>query len=140
MKAISRVPIIAIMLCLLFTGCEFEVTTANISDVKLCARLTGDICSEDNPVFSPNESQFYVSCELKNAPENTYVTFVWKYVEGSPIVIDEVTLNSSHYGINVNLKSSLSRPNNGWPTGKYEVVIMVGKNDKAPHVKTFEVR
>ncbi|MFC2106827.1 hypothetical protein ACFLRY_00680 [Bacteroidota bacterium] len=140
MKAISRVSTIVIMLSLFLTGCDFEVTTANIKDVKVCDRLSGELCGQDSPIFMSRDPQIFVSCKLKNAPENTIVTFIWKYVEGDPIIIDKVTVNSSDQGLNLDLNSSLSRPNNGWPTGKYEVEIRVGGTDGSPEVKSFEVR
>ena len=128
------------MLSIILTSCEFDVTTANIKDVKTCVYISGDLCDQENLVFNPNDPQIYVSCKLKNAPENTLVTFIWTYVEGDPIIIDEVTLNSSDYGIDVDMSSNLSRPNNGWPVGKYEVVIKIGDNDSSPKLKHFEVR
>lgn len=131
---------LTIALSILLTSCEFEVTTANIKDIKTCVFLSDDLCDQEDPVFNPSDPQIYVSCKLKNAPDNTLVTFVWTYVEGDPIIIDEVTLNSSDYGIDVDMSSSLSRPNNGWPIGKYEVVIEIGNHDSSPQIKPFEVR
>ena len=129
-----------LLLSIILSSCEFEVTTAHIKDIKTCVTLSGDLCDYENSVFSTDEPQIYVSCKLKNAPENTLVTFIWTYVEGDTIIIDEVTLNSSDYGIDVNMSSNLSRPNNGWPVGNYEVVIKIGDNDSSPQVKPFEVR
>ncbi|MFK5855330.1 MAG: hypothetical protein QM503_04300 [Bacteroidota bacterium] len=129
-----------IIASIILSSCEFEVTTAHIKDIKTCIYLNGDLCEHENPIFSPNDPQIYVSCKLKNAPENTLVTFVWTYVEGNPIIIDKVTLNSSDYGIDVDLNSRLSQPNSGWPIGSYEVVISIGNNDSSPHIKSFEVR
>ncbi len=126
---------------IILTSCEFEVTTAHINDIKTCVYLSGDLCDSENLTFNTNDPQIYVSCKLKNAPENTLVTFIWTYVEGdNPIIIDKVTLNSSDYGIDVDMNSNLSRPNNGWPIGKYEIIIKIGNNDSTPHVKTFEVK
>ena len=122
----------------LLTSCEFEVTTASLNDIKTCINISGDLCDQDNIVFSPNDPQIYVSCKLKNAPANTKVLFVWKYVEGETIIIDEVTLNSSDHGTDLDMNSSLSRPNNGWPTGKYEVEIKIEGDN--PVIKTFTVQ
>lgn len=121
------------------SSCEFEATTAHLTDIKTCVMLSGDLCDQENPVFNTTDPQIYVSCKLKNAPENTLITFVWKYMEGEPIIIDEVTLNSSAHGINLDLNSSLSRPNNGWPIGKYTVEITIGDGGST-EVKTFQVR
>ncbi len=125
---------------LITAGCNFELTTANIADVKVCNNLNGNLCGNDVAVFGPSDPQIVISCKLKNAPSGTLVTFTWKYVEGDPIIIDQVTLDSEDRGTNLDLHSSLSRPNNGWPTGKYAVEISIGSNDASPEVKNFEVR
>ena len=138
-KSINFITLL-ILASLIFSSCEFEVTTAKVVDIKTCIYLNGDLCEHENPIFSPNDPQIYVSCKLKNAPENTLVTFVWSYVEGNPVIIDKVTLNSSDYGIDVDLNSRLSQPNSGWPIGSYEVVIKIGDNDSSPQIKPFEVR
>ena len=132
--------IISMVVTVIFISCEFEVTTAHIKNIKTCVYLSGDLCDNENPVFNTNDPQIYVSCKLKNAPENTLVTFIWTYVEGGLIIIDKVTLNSSDYGIDCNMSSNLSKPNNGWPIGKYEIIIKIGNNDDSLQVKSFEVR
>lgn len=126
------------VMSMLFASCEFEVSTARINDIKICANLSGDLCDQDLPVFHPNDPQLVVSCKLNNAPSDTEVTFVWKYVEGEEIIIDQAILNSSDYGTDVDMHSTLSKPNNGWPVGKYQVEILLG-ND-TPLVKTFKVQ
>lgn len=123
---------------MLVASCEFEVSTARINDIKVCTNLAGELCDQDLPVFHPNDPQIIVSCKLSNAPSDTEITFVWKYIEGDELVIDQVILNSSDYGTDVDMHSRLSKPNNGWPMGKYQVEILLG-ND-APLVKTFKVQ
>ncbi len=140
MKKLFYLVLILILGYFAFQGCEFEVTTANISDVKMCTNFNGSLCNDDVPVFNTSEGSLYASCKLKNAPENTQVTFTWKYLEGQALVIDQVTLNSADKGINLDLHTSLSRPNNGWPQGKYAVEIAIGNNDTDPEVKHFEIR
>ncbi len=125
---------------IMLSSCNFEFTTANVKDIKICESLSGSLCNSDNSVLSTNIPEIYISCKLKNAPDNTKVTFTWKYLEEPQVVIDEVTLNSENKGTSLNLHSSLSRPNNGWPTGKYAVEISIGEDDKSPKVKNFEIR
>lgn len=124
----------------MLTSCNLEFTTANVADVKVCEELNGNLCNSDHAVLSTAANEISASCKLKNAPSDTRITFTWKYLEGSPIIIDEVTLDSGDKGSNLDLNSTLSRPNNGWPAGKYAVEIRIGENDKSPEIKTFEIR
>ncbi len=137
----KKLAIIVIILGgLVLNSCEFEVTTAHVKDIKLCNEIYGTFCDNDQTVFNPGDPEIILSCKLKNAPENTHVVFTWKYMEEPPVVIDQITLNSADKGTTLDLKSSLSRPNNGWPKGKYAVEIGIGDNDDSPKVKHFEVR
>lgn len=141
MNISSKIITTTMILSIILSSCEFEVTTAHLTDIKMCINLIDECCDQNDLVFNTDDPQIYVSCKLKNAPSNTFVTFVWKYVEGDhPIIIDEVTLNSSELGINLNLNSSLSKPYNGWPIGKYEIEISVGDNDNDQEVICFLVR
>ncbi len=139
MRKLQKLTGLVFLLCIGLSSCEFEATTAHLEDIKTCVSLSGQLCAQENPVFDTNDRQIYVSCKLKNAPENTLVTFVWKYVEGEPVIIDKVTLSSSDKGTNLDLSSNLSRPDNGWPKGKYKIEISIG-NTASAEVKTFEVR
>lgn len=139
-KAIKSIWLLVLAI-MLITSCEFEVTTAHIEDITICTALDGDICESNTPIISSSDPNIYVSCKLKNAPQNTIVTFIWKYTDGEdPIIIDEITLNSSDIGVNVDLNSSLSKPYNGWPNGKYEVEISIDGDENDPRIKYFEVR
>ncbi|MDA3905466.1 MAG: hypothetical protein PF484_05260 [Bacteroidales bacterium] len=131
--------IVAFIALIVYTGgCEFS--SASISDGKICTSMNGSACSSDNSVITGNPSEIYASCELKYAPESTDIKFIWYYYGQSKIEIDQVTLNSGTNGSNVEVHSSLSRPNNGWPAGDYEVVIQLMIEGKDPIVKSFEVR
>jgi len=138
MKKISL--ILPVIMMLITASCEFDFSTANISDVRVCTSMSGNLCGNDNSTLSISTQNIFVSCKLKNAPPDTKVKFTWKYVEGEPLVIDEVVLNSEDRGTNLDLHSSLSRPYNGWPKGKYAVEIRIGGNDDTPEVKNFQIR
>lgn len=129
-----------VIMTVLVSSCEFAFTTANVSDVKVCNDMSGALCSNDNSTLSTSTQNIFVSCKLKNAPENTKVRFIWKYVEGEPLIIDEVVLNSEDKGMSLDLHSSLSRPYNGWPQGKYAVEIQIEDDEKSPVIKNFEIR
>lgn len=131
--------ILGLLFYLVYTGgCEFS--TASISDVKVCTSMNGNICSNDNDVISGNPAAIYVSCKLKYAPEATDVKFTWYYYGQTKFQIAEVSMNSGSKGSNLDLHSNLSRPNNGWPSGDYEVVIQIMVEGKDPIVKKFTIQ
>lgn len=140
---ISPIRCIVIFISIIFTlsSCEFNITTAHVENIKVCSYLEGKLCTANTPVFGTKVPVIYASCNLKNAPENTLVTFVWKYtINDDTIVIDELTLNSSDKGINLDLNCSLSKPYNDWPVGSYEVNVIIVDSHKEPKVRYFEVR
>jgi len=66
----------------LFASCELSVSTAKVDNVQMCRNLKGEICDQDIQIFSPDDKLIYISCNLENAPSNTIVSFIWKFVEG----------------------------------------------------------
>lgn len=130
---------VAIIAILFFTsGCEYS--SATISDAKVCTSLNGNICNSDDVIISGNPAILYASCALKYAPENTEIKFSWYYYGQTKIEIDNVILNSGANGTDLDVFSSLSRPNNGWPSGDYEVVIQLMIQGKDPLVKQFRIQ
>jgi len=119
-------------------GCNFS--TANINDVKMCTSVNDNQCASDNSVFSQGTAEIFVSCHLNNAPNDTDVEFAWFYYGQEKVAIDAVKLNSGDNIGTINLQSSLSRPNNGWPIGEYEIVITILETEKDPIIKKFSVK
>lgn len=119
---------------------DVDLNSAHIENVQACTSLAGDQCGGDQTFFQINSPQVVVSCELKNPPTDTKVEFTWNYLSNGITKIDAVTLNSGDKIGTVNMHSSLSRPNNGWPQGDYEVVIKILETDKEPVVKKFYVK
>ncbi|MCD4772246.1 MAG: hypothetical protein K8R41_02545, partial [Bacteroidales bacterium] len=66
--------------------------------------------------------------------------FAWFYYGQEKVRIDAVKLNSGDQIGTLNLQSSFTRPNNGWPVGEYEVVITILGTEKEPVVKKFSVQ
>lgn len=137
-KNLSILSVIAFIMFV--SSCSFNVTTANIDNVKMCTSINNNQCSSDNPNFKSNTREIFISCNLNNAPNNTEVEFAWFYYGQKKISIDAVKLNSGDKIGTINLQSSLSRPNNGWPLGEYEVVITILGTEKEPVVKKFSVQ
>jgi hypothetical protein len=116
-----------------------SVSTARITDVMVCESVSDNQCLADQPVFNTDTREIFCSVIVKNAPGGTAVTFSWFYQGESRVAIDAVTLDTPEGGTTFNMQSSLSKPNNGWPTGVYEVVISLGTDNADPVVKTFVV-
>jgi hypothetical protein len=76
---------------------------------------------------------------LHNAPNDTKVQFAWYYLGQDRIAIDAVTLSSGDEIGSLKMNSSLNRPNKGWPSGEYEVVITILGTEKEPIIKKFSI-
>ncbi|MDD4192164.1 MAG: hypothetical protein PHI28_12590 [Mangrovibacterium sp.] len=120
-------------------SCQCNVSTAKVSDVKICTVLTGNLCDQDYPVISSSAGEIFASCVLKHGVADTKVKFSWMYYGDTKIEIDHVVLDTGDKMGNLELHSSLSRPNNGWPKGVYEVVIQVQTDNAKPVSKQFTI-
>ncbi len=131
---------VAITLLYALNSCECSVSTARVTDAKVCTQLDGNLCTQDNETLPASAREIYASCTLKNAPENTDVKFTWYYYGDTKFEIDNVILSSGENFGNLDMYSSLSRPNNGWPRGVYEVTIEVVTDNAKPVVKQFNIQ
>jgi hypothetical protein len=139
-RTVIILSIVAIIIIIVARGgCEFNVSTAKVTDVKICTALADGLCDNDNPVLSTAAMDIFASCILKHSVAETRVKFTWFYYGETKIEIDNVELNTGDKIGNLNLHSSLSRPNNGWPIGVYEVVIEVQTDNADPVVKQFSI-
>ncbi len=116
-------------------GCDGEVsfTTASLSE----ATMATGIDSESKPVgatnvFEANTPEIFCSVKLSNAPSDTEVLSEWVYIKGeledvTDHVIDSfpVVTDGTRY-----IEFSMTRPDNGWPTGEYEMVLYVDGKEK----------
>lgn len=120
-------------------SCQCNVSTAKVSELKVCTSLSGKLCSQDLPVLSSAADEIYASCLLKYAVADTKVQFSWLYYGDTKFEIDHVVLNTGDNAGNLELHSSLSRPVKGWPKGVYEVVVQVQTDNAKPVVKQFTI-
>ncbi len=125
---------------ILINSCECSFTSSKIADVKICTSLNGNLCNQDINIIDPSANTIYASCILKYAPENTNVKFTWYYYGDTKIEIDNVVLNSGTNIGNIDLFSSLSRPNRGWPKGVYEITIEIIGDNSTPIIKQFNIQ
>jgi len=133
------ISVLAITVAVIFALSRCNVSTANLSDVKVCESVQDNQCASDNPVFDVTTPEIYCSVVVNNAPAGTPVTFSWFYQGDSRMAIDAVTINTPDGGTTFNMQSSLNIPNNGWPTGIYEVEIALGTDNAKPIVKSFVI-
>ncbi len=137
----SILSLFTIAALLLLQSCNMEFSSASIDNLQTCHQLEGNLCDQSVDVFHPNSPQIVSSCQLHYAPPETIVTFTWKYIEGTEdIIIDAVSMNTGNEGSDLELHSSLSRPNNGWPAGRYAVDIIIGEDKSSLQTIEFEVR
>jgi hypothetical protein len=126
------------------TGCTGEVgfTTASLSKATMCKSVDSETREPVEPtnVFSPDTPEIFCSVNLSNAPSDTEVSSEWIYVKGeledvSDYLIDKVsiTTDGTRY-----VSFSVTRPDNGWPTGDYKVVLYLDGNEKTS--VTFKVQ
>lgn len=140
MKKFFKYLLLTIVVLILLVIVFGDLNTAHIANVKVCTELSGESCENGQAFFQTNSPQIVVSCELKNPPTNTQVEFSWNYLSKGLTKIDAVTLSSGDHIGTINMHSILSRPNNGWPRGDYEIIIRILDTDKEPLVKRFSIK
>ena len=134
MKKINPRVLFAVLVLVLSTlACEFNASTANISDAYMARDNQG---AGRTTVFAQDET-FYCIIQLANAPDDTTVKVVWYAVnvqDTEPnLLIDQVETTSGDGVIPFNLT------NNGlWPLGTYKVEIYL--NGALDRTLNFEVQ
>jgi len=127
-------------LLLVAAGCN--VSTANLSNVKICDKLDGDQCSSDMSSLDKETPVFYVTADLDNAPSDTKIKIDWRYLSGEignePQDVYSANLTSGENSDYV--QSSLERTTATWPKGEYEVVLKIETDNAEPIHKKFSVK
>ncbi len=136
----SRLAVVFLGLPLFLAGCRFssaKITGSSLTDEfdrkEVKAKRT-------RTVFATNQEKIYDVVSYAYCPKGTKVAVVWKYLGGPPgspppQQIDRVEQEIRGTG---RVAFSLSRPNKGWPRGKYAAEIYL--NDKLARTDTFEVK
>ncbi|MFN8383193.1 MAG: hypothetical protein U0V02_14710 [Anaerolineales bacterium] len=114
-------------------ACEFNASTANISDAYLARDEQG---ANRTTVFAQDEI-FYCIIQLANAPDDTTVKVVWYAVNAQNtdpnLLIDQVEATSGDGIIPFNLTN-----NGSWPLGTYKAEIYL--NGMLDRTLDFEVQ
>jgi hypothetical protein len=124
--------LLAIILATL--ACNFSASTANIKDAYLSTDTDG---ADQTTTFAPEDSTFYLTVILANAPSDTVTRAVWYAANVDTIEpntkLDEASLTQGDGNLSFTLNNSQA-----WPAGDYKVEIYL--NDKLDRTLDFNVQ
>ena len=128
------------LLVLVLLACGCELTTANISSVKLTKDKAGSV---EASTFAPHDI-IYTKATVSNVPSPVKLTFrvVAEKVEGHPDNTPVPVENTQELPDDGWVLFTLEPPPNGWPVGKYRAEIrMLTESGTQKHQKdaTFTV-
>jgi hypothetical protein len=114
--------------CYMLPACN--VSTANLSDVKLCTeKNSSGVCDSDASTFPASTPVIYCSASLKNAPSGTKVTFEWKH-DGTSMGKADVETSSGTVSSNFTTNGAVE-------PGKYSVTVSLNTDNSKPVTKDF---
>ncbi len=122
--------LIVLVIVAALNGGEIDFTTAGITNVQTATQIDQ---ATSKPIgvtntFATSAPVIYATASVKNSPMDTVIKSEWWYPD-SNILIDQAEIKTTMP--NQNFYFSLSRPNNGFPPGNYEVKLFIdGKEDK----------
>jgi len=125
-----------LVFALLLTGCSFSVTTANVTDAGMTTNIVDGTPVDTITIYKPSTEVFYAYGILNNAPDDTTIKFVWRYLT-DPQIIDEVEFNSEGQS-GIYVYSTLTLGSN-WPTGDYSVEIFIDNRNTPEATVEFSV-
>lgn len=109
-----------------------NVSTANLSDVKLCtSKGSGGDCPSDMAKFPADVQVIYCTSSIDNAPANTKVTFEWKHGSESMGKADVETSSG--------VVSSNFTPNGTLEPGSYSCTVKINTDNAKPVTKEFTI-
>jgi hypothetical protein len=121
---VAGVLVVALIIALILGGGSCSVTTARLTETAMASMVDPETMQAVSKTdrFRPDTSVIYATALLKNAPEDTLITAKWYYVT-EDIDIASVDIESTE--TNQYVSFSLSRPDNGFPVGDYEVALYI---------------
>jgi hypothetical protein len=116
--------------CYMLPACN--VSTANLSDVKLCTeKNSSGVCDSDASTFPASTPVIYCSANLKNAPSGTKVTFEWKH-SGQSMGKADVETSSGTVSSNFTTNGAVE-------PGSYSVTVKINTDNATPFTKEFTI-
>jgi len=117
-------------------GCSFSFSTANITDAAMTTGVVDGKPADTVSSFPQRVETVYVYGILNNAPDDTTVTFVWKYLT-DPQRIDSISFNNEgQSGVYV---FSVMEPGGMWPPGDYSVDIYIDEREEPDATVNFKL-
>ena len=98
-------------------------------------------CREPESTFPATTSNIMVNANLENVVVGTTIGIQWIYQEGEldgAVKIADTTFKKPDESI-TSMYAILSRPDNGWPEGKYEVVLTSDESNVEPFSLDFSI-
>lgn len=98
-------------------------------------------CQENQSSFPATTSDIMVNANLENVLGGTTIGVQWSYQEGElarSVDIADTTFPKSDESI-TSMYAILRRPDNGWPQGKYEVVLTSDESNVEPVRQDFSI-
>jgi hypothetical protein len=142
MKRILSFVSLAVVIAVVAAGCNFSISTANITQATLAKDVKPDSLEPIDPTttFPVDQPVIHLVVNVANAPSDTKVKAVWTAVD----VGDVAPANTQVAEVTVTLDASgtahftLSVPDTGaWPVGKYKADVYL--NDKLDRTLEYTI-
>jgi hypothetical protein len=142
MKRILTFVSLAVIVAVVAAGCNFSISTANITQATLAKDVKPDSLEPIDPTttFPVDQPVIHLVVNVANAPSDTKVKAVWTAVD----VGDVAPANTQVAEVTVTLDASgtahftLSVPDTGaWPVGKYKADVYL--NDKLDRTLEYTI-
>jgi len=115
-----------------------SLTTARLKNAHMTTAMDSSGKPSDKiSSYMENAPQLVAVAELRNAPVNTKVTFVWRYITGD-ILIKEYSMDNGDSNPNTYVFSNLTN-DRSWPEGKYRVEMYIEDRETPDATVDFEV-
>ena len=124
-----------LMVSVLFMGASCSSTTANVSNAVMTTGIDDNYAPIDNVTDFAVNTDVYVAADLKNAPDDTNITFIW-YYEGQQLATKTI---SSGEVSDAPLAGYLPADFMSQP-GNYSVEIYIDDRDKPDTVNQYTVK
>jgi len=133
----SLIIFVVLLILALLNGGQIGFTTAGLNDVNTATKIdpATNLPTGITATFTPNAPAVYTTFRISNAPPGTRVKSEWFYLENGQ-KIDAAEIEATE--LDQNASFHLSRPNNGFPRGQYEVKLYI--DDEYNQSANFEIR